>query len=154
MRFRAFVILGLAILIALTAFPGQAQAAELTVTKTEDTFDGICDDDCSLREAIAVADPGDNIVVPAGIYTLTLGVQITIEQDLSLSGSGADVTIIQAALDPDVVDYPIFSIRRTNVVTISGMTIRHGHGIQNSGMLTLVVSATYSERYAESDNGF
>lgn len=37
MRLRAFVILGLSILIALAAFPGQAQAATFTVTKTEDT---------------------------------------------------------------------------------------------------------------------
>ena len=36
MRLRAFVILGLAILIALTAFPGQAQAATFVVTKTAD----------------------------------------------------------------------------------------------------------------------
>ena len=36
MRIRAFVLFGLAILIALTAFPGQARAAELTVTRTAD----------------------------------------------------------------------------------------------------------------------
>lgn len=32
-----------------------AQAATLTVTKTADTSDGVCDADCSLREAIAAA---------------------------------------------------------------------------------------------------
>ncbi|MCH7787686.1 MAG: hypothetical protein IIC22_09260, partial [Chloroflexi bacterium] len=36
MRLRAFVILSLAILFALTAFPGQAQAATYSVTGTED----------------------------------------------------------------------------------------------------------------------
>lgn len=38
MRLRAFVILGLVILIALTAFPGQAQAATFTATATENTL--------------------------------------------------------------------------------------------------------------------
>ena len=37
MRLRAFALFGLAILIALTAFPGQARAATYSVTGTEDT---------------------------------------------------------------------------------------------------------------------
>ena len=38
--------------LVLTA---SAEAATFTVTKTADTNDGVCDTDCSLREAIAVA---------------------------------------------------------------------------------------------------
>ena len=49
MRLRAFAILGLAILIALTAFLGQAQAATFLVTKTADTADGTCDADLVTR---------------------------------------------------------------------------------------------------------
>ena len=37
---------------------GTAHAANLTVTKTADTNDGVCDADCSLREAISAAAPG------------------------------------------------------------------------------------------------
>ena len=128
MRLRAFVILGLAILIALTAFPGQAQAATLTVTKTQDTLDGSCDADCSLREAVSAASPGDEIVIPAGTYTLTLGAQLTIDSDLTLIGAGADVTIIEAATEPDVASFHIFEVTTDSNVAISEVTIRHGGG--------------------------
>lgn len=36
-----------------------ARAATLTVTKTADTNDGLCDADCSLREATGLATPPD-----------------------------------------------------------------------------------------------
>ena len=36
----------------LCGFAATASAATLVVTKTEDTNDGVCDADCSLREAV------------------------------------------------------------------------------------------------------
>jgi CSLREA domain-containing protein len=42
------------------------------VTKTDDTLDGSCDADCSLREAVAAAgSAGGAIELPAGTYVLT-----------------------------------------------------------------------------------
>ena len=38
------------------------RASVLTVSKTADTADGVCDSDCSLREAVAAAASGDTIV--------------------------------------------------------------------------------------------
>ena len=117
-----------------------------TVTKTDDTFDAICDDDCSIREAVFEASPGDDIVVPAGTYTLTLGAQITIDKDLSLTGAGADVTIIEAATEADVASHRVFSILSGNSVAISGVTIQHGNtgnsggGILNDGILNVADS--------------
>ena len=123
------------------------QAATLTVTKIADTNDGACDADCSLREAIATANPGDTVNIPAGFYTLTLGFEITIGKDLTLTGAGADNTIIQSDSSPGVATYRVFDITSGNVA-ISGVTVRHGNepagdvggGINNHGALTLTDS--------------
>jgi CSLREA domain-containing protein len=56
--------------------PEGVKAPTLSVTKTADTNDGICDIDCSLREAILTANSttgDDTIVLPAGSYVLTIG---------------------------------------------------------------------------------
>lgn len=37
-------------------------AATVTVTKIADTNDGVCDSDCSLREAVSASKNGDTIV--------------------------------------------------------------------------------------------
>ena len=65
----AFILCGFAI---------HASAATLVVTKTADTNDGICDTDCSLREAVTAAAVGDTIVFSSlfntpQTITLTLG---------------------------------------------------------------------------------
>ena len=90
---------GMLLLVILSTFllsAGTAVGATLTVTKTEDTNDGVCDVDCSLREAIAAAVAGDTIDLPAVTYTLSLGAQLTIDVDLTLAGAGSGDTIIQA----------------------------------------------------------
>ena len=38
--------------------PADVDAAEFVVTKTADTSDGVCDADCSLREAVLAANSG------------------------------------------------------------------------------------------------
>ena len=131
-----------------------AQGDTLTVTKTADTNDGSCDpDDCSLREAIARAEDGDTIIIPAGTYTLTLDAELGIDKDLTLTGAGPGGTIIQASSvnpvlspdDPGVADFRVFNITG-GTVAISGVTIRHGKtsgdggGMLNSGTLTLTNS--------------
>ena len=152
-RLGVFTLFGLAILIGLAAFQVQVQAATLTVTKTADTNDLSCDADCSLREAIGAALPGDTVIVPAGTYTLTLGTEIFIDTDLTLTGAGEGVTIIEAATQPGVANRGVFEVLIFNDVTISGVTIRHGNtpfnggGIQNSGTLT-VTSSTISNNSA------
>ena len=69
-----------------------AHAATLAVTKTQDTDDGVCNADCSLREAIDDAVAGDTVEIPAGTYTLTLGTELFIDKGLTLNGAGADST--------------------------------------------------------------
>jgi len=123
----------------------------LTVTKTDDTLDGACDADCSLREAITVASAGDTIDIPSGTYTLTLGSELLINKDLTLTGAEAGSTIIQAASHLVLADFRVLSIT-SGAVAISGVTIQHGNprddeggrydgrGISNRGSLTLIDS--------------
>jgi len=69
-------------------------AATLVVTKTADTADGVCDADCSLREAVAAAANGDDIGFSTifntpQTVTLSLG-QIVIDKKLAIYGTGGD----------------------------------------------------------------
>ena len=69
------VTLGALIMLAASLVPMALASpnATYTVTKTADTYDGTCDADCSLREAIGAANlaPGSTVVVPAGTYVLS-----------------------------------------------------------------------------------
>ena len=126
--------------------PSFPQSSPFTMTKTGDTNDGFCGAlDCSLREAIASGDSGDSITVPAGTYTLTLGTELVINKNLTLTGAGSGDTIIQAAATPGTATSRVFNITAGSVA-ISGVTIRHGKlngngaGINNSGTLTVTSS--------------
>lgn len=87
MRKLSICLLQAACLICLLAIGGAlatANAATLTVTKTADTNDGVCDADCSLREAIAAANatasdetitfqlPSTDAGCASGICTITM----------------------------------------------------------------------------------
>src|SRR5947207_8442939 len=89
-----------------TAWVAAAQTT-FTVTKTADTNDGVCDSDCSLREAIRAANAAagaDTISIPAGTYTLSLSGSddtanlgdLDVTGPLTINGAGQANTIIQA----------------------------------------------------------
>ncbi|MFN0278187.1 MAG: choice-of-anchor Q domain-containing protein [Pyrinomonadaceae bacterium] len=110
-----------------------ARAAELTVTKTADTADGVCDGDCSLREAVIAAASGDTVVfsplfnTPQTI-TLTLG-QITIDKNLTITGTGQDLVTISGNNAGR-----IFYINGNFNITMSGMKLGDGKvGATSSG---------------------
>ncbi|MHC4457696.1 MAG: CFI-box-CTERM domain-containing protein [Planctomycetota bacterium] len=131
----------------------------LSVSKTADTSDGSCDDDCSLREAIiaANASPDANtITLPAGTYTLSIsGIgedeaatgDLDITHNLTIEGSGAGDTII----DGNGIDRLFHIIESSGfgiTVEITGVTIRNGYadmggGVFNnqSGMVTITDSS-------------
>jgi CSLREA domain-containing protein len=108
-----------------TATPGGSPVTHI-VTKTADTNDGVCDSDCSLREAVGAVVSGDTVAFsplfdsPQTI-TLALG-QIVINTNLTINGPGPDLLTISANLQGR-----IFNVwGNLTDVTISGMKLRDG----------------------------
>ena len=120
------------------------------VTKTEDTNDGVCDADCSLREAINAANTSgatDTINLLAETYLITLGGStedsgatgdFDIRQSINIVGAGVGLSIIRG----ETLDR-MFEIHG-GIVSISGVSIEGGvQGAirNNGGMLTITDSA-------------
>jgi CSLREA domain-containing protein len=100
-------------------------AATLIVTKTEDTNDGVCDADCSLREAVAAANPDDTVVFSSlfntpQTITLALG-NIAITRTLTISGPGAERLTISGNNASR-----IFRITGVIIVNLSDFRIANG----------------------------
>ncbi len=143
-----------------------AQAATFTVTKTVDTNDGVCNADCSLREAITAANANgitDTITfsIPtsdagydagSGRYTITLNALGALPDlsSMTIQGLGANVLTVRRDAAAATL-FRIFSINLGATVQISGLTISGGNvitangtlgggGIENRGALTLTTS--------------
>lgn len=157
----------LMIWLAALSTPAPAYAAPhnqtFTVTSSLDDVDaspgnGVCANatgQCTLRAAVMEANStiaSDVIILPAATFQLTLSGadenfaatgDLDIYNTLTLSGAGADTTILEANLNDRV-----FHILPAAVVTLSGVTIRNGNiaqaaashfggGIYNQGTFTL-----------------
>ena len=124
-------------------------AANQTVTNNNDSGAG------SLRQAITDVGIGEEITFDDD-YTITLASELTIDKSLTITGTGAGNTIIQANANPNTATYRVFSITSGNA-TLSEMTIRNGggtysgSGIYNlSGTLTITnctISGNTSTNY-------
>jgi hypothetical protein len=118
--------------VAIAALTAQAAfAATVHVQNTHNAGPG------SLRRAVAQANPGDTIVVPAGTYRLRTG-ELLIEDPLTIKGAGASKTIVNARGESRVMELTAAA----DPVVISGLTItggreQYGGGIMNAGQLTL-----------------
>jgi CSLREA domain-containing protein len=79
----------------LTCAP--AAATTFSPNTTADGNNGSCGNPCTLRDAINAADtaPGNDVVIPAGDYKLSLG-QLPITQNMSVAGAGPRTTTIDA----------------------------------------------------------
>jgi|GEM_PF-3036502 len=147
--FRLFLLLLFTLVstssIVVAVRPTLAQTT-LVVTKATDTNDGVCDSDCSLREAIADAAAGTTITFAAGVDTVTLtSDELRISTSLTIDG-GAGVIIER---DSGAGDFRIFTISGTGVeVTLDSLTIRNGRvtgdggGIFNSDATLTISNST------------
>ena len=93
----------------------------------------------SIQDAINGASPGD--ILELGAQTFTEA--ITINKNLSLSGTGHTTTIIQAASSTSLATSRVITITAGTTALIEGVTIQHGStsdlggGIFNQGNLTV-----------------
>jgi hypothetical protein len=76
-----------------------------------------------LHQAVAVASPGETVIVPGGTYPISLG-GLTITQAQNIQGAGARATkvIVDGGTSANT-----FLVSSPDQVTISGMTISSGH---------------------------
>ncbi len=161
------------LVFTILLMPPSSVYADTTITVN--TFDDGPDTnaDCSLREAIRAANlnaavdacpagSGDDLILlPAGIYTLTITGQgedealtgdldITAPEGLTIQGAG----VVSTTIDGGGIDR-IFDIRIiTSTVTIADLTIQNGEvatgqgsgGIKNNGVLTLTNTLIQNNR--------
>ena len=142
---RTSLILGILVLLA-----GDVRALTFPVTKTADTADGVCDADCSLREAIIAANANggpDVITLPAGTYNLAIAPgaesivannaavgDLDISGELAINGAGAATTIV------DGQDLSrIFHIH-AGPVTINNLTARNGTEEAGGGIFIAAIT--------------
>ncbi|HYJ05296.1 MAG TPA: putative Ig domain-containing protein, partial [Chthoniobacterales bacterium] len=120
------------------------------VTKIADTNDGICDADCSLREAIAQVCPGGTITFDTGgvfatpqtiVLSTSFGA-LTINENVTIQGPGtAQQVTVQGSGN---VAHRVFILNAGKTATIQNLKITGGSadalggaGILNEGNLTL-----------------
>lgn len=132
------------------------------VTKIADTNDGVCDADCSLREAIAASNAtagasSISFALPAdSIITLSNG-ELIINSNLTINGADSPRLIVDANNTSR-----IFAVNASVEASISNLTATKGHdirfvssgggGIFNAGTLTLT-NVTVSNSTATLGNG-
>ena len=138
------------------------------VTKTDDTFDGVCDADCSLREAIEAANNvAGAVIVPAGTYMLSIpGINETanatgdldIRDDMGIYGAGMGQTIIDANGIDRVINL-VSGAQDANTLILRDLTLTHGNAADTTGRggailnyLSLTASFIGLERVALVDN--
>lgn len=96
----------------------------------------------TISYAILVSDVGDTIQLADGTYTES---GINMDRDITITGAGANTTILQAADTLEAGNDRVFDIESGNVVTIGGVTIKNGYtdlsggGVRvNESSLTLI----------------
>jgi len=128
-RYLSILSLLLSVLASALGVPSMANAATITVNTLLDENDGSCTDgDCSLRDALAVANAGDTINFSVtGTIVLTWNLIIT--KNLTINGPGTSSLTISGNNASRV----LYILSGANV-TISSMTIANGHDDWGGGI--------------------
>ena len=123
--------------LLVVSLSGAAFGATFTVTKTADTNDGICDADCSLREAIAAANAtttDDVIGFDTSVFNTAQTILLT-GNDLQINnpngtflinGPGSDLLKVSGNNLSRVI-----TIDKAANVTINNITVTGGNGLSS-----------------------
>jgi CSLREA domain-containing protein len=147
--------------------PAFDHAGHFVVNSLADPGDGTCDAaECTLREAIAAANlgPGPSEISFARSLTgpITLdgaSGQLTIAEDLSISGPKGGMVIQRNSADPqfrifDIAKDPgTATVRFVRLTIRGGQTAQSGGGIRNAENLTLVTSMVSGNATANRGGG-
>lgn len=138
-----------AALLCLGAVPFAHAGALFIVTKTADTADGSCDDDCSLREAVQAANalPGpDQIRLRHAYYALSItssaqgesyAGDLDVTDDVTIRGLADRSTIDANGIDR-VIEIPAGVTAELIDLTLKeGRASREGGCVRTEGALTL-----------------
>lgn len=145
---KRFCLFAVAIFVVICCLNSTSTAATYTVTKIADTNDGVCDADCSLREAITTANgTADNDAI---IFSSTAfaAAQIIVLGGSELNIADNGTLIITGSIAPLSISANnssrVLNIAANANVTLNYLTITGGNsnftiggGIYNSGLLNI-----------------
>ena len=137
---------------ALVRFIGDQPSR--VVTKTADTNDGVCDSDCSLREAIYAAISGETIKFHSSLagQTILLSSTLEIDKNLTIDGSGLPSRISISGNN----SVGVLLVHLDFTVIIDSLIIKNGKagqgaGIFNYGGTLTVMNSLLSGNHTEFD---
>jgi CSLREA domain-containing protein len=156
------LILASLVLLTLSASPSHAdRSSTLTVTKLSDTDDGVCDDDCSLREALEAASPNSTIsFAPKLNGKIKLRRTLIINKNVTIDGPNAKCITISGRKAVRV-----FLVEQDSHLTIKNLAISDGRakgargedgeggGLYNNGGIVTIINCIFAGNKAEGGKG-
>jgi hypothetical protein len=135
------------VLAATLMAPAAVAAATLAVDTFEDSFDGTCADDFSLRDAIASVDAAGTVRMPPGFYQLSLagagGIEtgdLDVDRSITIEGAGE----LGAFIDASALDDRAFDLAAS--ASLRGLTLIGGSEVGRGGIVRV---ATGTARIAD-----
>ncbi len=128
-----------------------------------DASDFVCDTGtgvCTLRAAVmqaSVLGSFDTILVPAGIYNLTLpanssGGRLVISNNVTVQGSGKDNTIVNQTVNDAVIEITGGEVALNNL-TIQGGNSQGGGGVRIGNAIVHITDAVIQENFGFTGGG-
>ena len=145
MRAARLVFIGLILLSTVGSFANAQRtlaAGSLMVTKLADTNDGVCDSDCSLREAIAVAPADATITFAPGLSgTIIVTSEIDFTKGLTITGPIAGNITLDANKQGNIFNFTPDNASQNPLLTLKNLTFINAG---NSALRIINASLTLS----------